>query len=100
MKKDWLWDKNVSENELKEIFADRNNSRFISLAALLLSRKNSAEEVFKEYIKREDFFIRWHSIKRRMRKNSWNNPRIEYWQAIYDTLKKIPEVSKLKQTKS
>lgn len=100
MKKDWLWDKDISENELKEVFADKNNPRFISLAALLLSRKNSAEEVFKEYIKREDFFLRWHSIKKRMRKDSWNDPRIEYWQAIYDTLKKIPEVSELKQTKS
>lgn len=100
MKKDWLWDKNISETKLKEIFVDINNPRFISLVALLLSRKNSAEEVFKKYIKREDFFIRWHSIKRRMRKNSWNDPRIEYWQAIYDTLKKIPEVAELKQPES
>lgn len=100
MKRDWLWDKDIPETELKEVFANRDNPRFISLVALLLSRKNSAEEVFKEYIKREDFFIRWHSIKRRMRKNSWNDPRIEYWQAIYDTLKKIPEVAELKQPKS
>lgn len=97
MKKDWLWDKNISENKLKEIFADKNNLRFISLTALLLSRKNSAEEVFKEYIKREDFFVRWHSIKKRMRKNSWNDQRIEYWQAIYDTLKKIPAIVELRQ---
>lgn len=100
MKKDWLWDKDISEKKLKEIFSNRDNPRFISLSALLLSRKNSAEEVFKEYIKREDFFIRWQSIKRRMRKNSWNDPRIEYWQAIYETLKKIPKVAELKQPKS
>ena len=98
MKKDWLWDKDISESELKEAFANRDNPRFISLVALLLSRKNSAKEVFKEYIKRDDFFVRWNSIKRQMRKNSWNDPRIEYWQAIYDTLKKkVPELSELKQ---
>ncbi|MFH1776104.1 MAG: helix-turn-helix domain-containing protein [Candidatus Omnitrophota bacterium] len=99
MKKDWLWDKDIPETELKKVFADRNNPRFISLAALLLSRKNSAEEVFKEYIKQEDFFVRWQSIKRRMRKNSWNDPRIEYWQAIYDTLKKrAPALGGLKRS--
>lgn len=97
MKKDWLWDKDITEDELKEILANKNNPRFISLVALLLSRKNSAQEVFKEYIKREDFLIRWHSIKRQMRKNSWNDPRIEYWQAIYDTVKKISKPAKLKE---
>jgi transcriptional regulator with XRE-family HTH domain/Tfp pilus assembly protein PilF len=100
MKKDWLWDQDISEREIKEIFSDINDEKFISLSATLLSRKNSAKEVFTDYIKREDFFVSWQKIKKRMRKNSWNDPRIEYWQAIYETLKKeYPELVNLKQKK-
>lgn len=96
MKKDWLWDRNLDEMEIKAIFSDVNNPRFVSYSALLLSRKNSAKEVFKDFLKKEDFFVSWSRIKKQMRRNSWNDPRIEYWQAIYDTLKKIPEMEELK----
>lgn len=99
MKQDWLWDKNIDAKDAKAVFSDKNNSRFISYAGLLLSRKNSAQEVFKEFIKKEDFFVCWHRIKKQMRRNAWNDPRIEYWQAIYETLKKIPELAELKQEK-
>jgi len=96
MKKDWLWDRNLDETEIKAVFSDVNNSRFVSYSALLLSRKNSAKEVFKDFFKKEDFFVSWNKIKKQMRRNSWNDPRIEYWQAIYDTLKKIPGLEELK----
>lgn len=97
MKKDWLWDRNITQREIKNIFSRRDNPRFVELAALLLSRKNSAQEVFKDYIKSADLFISWYKIKRQMRRNSWNDPRIEYWQAIYDTLKKEPRFANLKK---
>lgn len=96
MKTDWLWDRNLDETEIKGVFSDVNNPRFVSYSALLLSRKNSAKEVFKDFFKKEDFFVSWNKIKKTMRRNSWNDPRIEYWQAIYDTLKKIPELEELK----
>lgn len=97
MKRDWLWDRDLDEKEIEKIFSDKDNPKFISLAAVLLSRKNSAQEVFKDYLRREDFYIFWSKIKKQMRKNSWNDPRIEYWQAIYDTLKKVPDLADLKQ---
>lgn len=96
MKGSWLWDRNISEEKIKEIFSNVEHPQFISLAALLLSRTNIAQDVFKEYIKQKDLFILWPRIKRQMRKNAWNDPRIEYWQAIYDTLKKRPEFTRLK----
>lgn len=100
MQRDWFWDRNISRSEIKKIFSNAENPRFIGLAALLLSRKNSAKEAFADYIKREDFFIYWHKIKSEMRKNSWNDPRIEYWQAIYDTLRKNPKFAKLNKSSS
>ena len=39
MKKDWLWDRDIGEKELREILSDVKHSRFIQYVALLLSRK-------------------------------------------------------------
>ncbi|MBM3248695.1 MAG: helix-turn-helix transcriptional regulator [Candidatus Omnitrophica bacterium] len=100
MKSDWLWDRKISAREIIKIFSDKDNPRFISLAALLLSRKNSAKEVFSDYIKRKDFFLSWHAIKKQMRKNSWNDPRIEYWQAVYDAMKQEPVFANLRLQES
>lgn len=97
MKMDWLWDKNIDEQQVKAVLLNIQDQKFVSYAALLLSRKNSAQEVFNDFISREDFFVAWNKIKKQMRKNAWNDPRIEYWQAIYDTLKEEkPELKKLK----
>ncbi len=98
MKRDWLWDRKIPASEVKKIFSRADNPRFIGLAALLLSRKNSAKEVFKDFIKRKDFVVYWHKIKKEMRKNSWNDPRIEYWQAIYDTLRKDPKSANINKS--
>ncbi len=97
METNWLWDKDVNEEQAKAVLADSNHPKFIAYAALLLSRTNSAKDVFRDFITREIFFINWTSIKRQMRKDSWNDPRIDYWQAIYDTLKEEnPELKQLK----
>ncbi len=101
MNQNWLWDKNITEDAAKKILQDTVNPEFIFYAALLLSRKNSAQEVFKEYLKQKDFVIFWQRIKKQMRKNSWNDPRIEYWQAIYETLKaKSLEFAGLREEKN
>ena len=86
MKTNWLWDKDVTEQQVKAILADPKDPKFIAYAALLLSRTNSAKDVFRDFLSRENFFVSWTKIKRHMRKDSWNDPRIEYWQAIYETL--------------
>ncbi|MFH0796284.1 MAG: helix-turn-helix transcriptional regulator [Candidatus Omnitrophota bacterium] len=84
----WLWDRNITEEEAKKGLANPEGADFIELASLLLSRDGIPEEVFSHYLSRESFVTHWVRIKRRMRTNSWNDPRIIFWQAIYDYLKK------------
>jgi len=86
-KSDWLWDRKITAQEAGEILKNPDNGHFLSLASLLLSRKNTPQEVFTAYLKPLDFLKNWPQIKRRMRKDTWNNPRIEFWQAIYEKLK-------------
>ena len=85
--KDWLWDRKISLDKAKEILRDPSYANFLSLSSLLLSRKNSPGEVFKAYLKPKIFLQNWLRIKRQMRRDYWNNPRIEYWQAIYEKLR-------------
>lgn len=87
LKPDWLWDKRVTAGKAKRILSNPKGKHFLSLASLLLSRKNTPKEVFKGYLAPLDFLRYWSKIKRQMRKNRWNNPRIEFWQAIYERLK-------------
>jgi len=87
LKQDWLWDRKITVKEAKSILSNPENERFLSLSGLLLSRKNSPEEVLKNYLDPSDFLKNWDKIKRCMRRDNWNNPRIEFWQAIYDKLK-------------
>jgi DNA-binding XRE family transcriptional regulator len=84
---DWLWDKSISPKKAISILRNTKDEHFLSLASLLLSRKNTPKEVFKVYLKPTVFLQNWQRIKRQMRKDSWNNPRIEFWQAIYEKLK-------------
>jgi len=86
MKNDWLWDRNISIRQAVRILNNPKHPRFISISGLLLSRKNSPQEVFRNYIKAEEFCRYWLAIKRQMRRDDWNNPRIEFWQAVYEKL--------------
>lgn len=86
MKVDWLWDKKLTLAEVKDILKDESNERFVDIASTLLSRKNNPKEVFEEYVDKIDFAKNWPKIKRRMRKDKWNNPRITFWQAVYEKL--------------
>ena len=87
VKHDWLWDRKISAKQARLILNKPENKHFLVLASLLLSRKNTPKEVFQDYLKPLDFLQNWHRIKRQMRKDSWSNPRIEFWQAIYEKLK-------------
>lgn len=86
MKKDWLWDRKLTEKQAKKILNNPADPRFIYLASLLLTRKNVPKEIFGVYLKPDDFCRHWAKIKRKMRKDAWGNPRIEFWQAIYEKL--------------
>lgn len=85
--RDWLWDKKISVEKARMILKDPERRRFLSLAGVLLSRKNTPKEVFRYYLDPILFIRYWYKIKRQMRKDDWNDPRIEYWQAIYESLR-------------
>jgi len=91
-KTDWLWDRNIQESRVKKILSNPADKRFFNLSALLLARKNIPKEVLGKYLDPVIFCRNWGRIKKEMRKNKWNNPRIDFWQAIYETVK-----SKLKK---
>lgn len=81
-----MWDRNISEKKAIKILRNPAHPRFIPLSSLLLSRKNTPREVLRYYIKPEKFCRYWLMIRRRMSKDAWNNPRIEFWQAVYEKL--------------
>lgn len=80
----WLWDMKITEKQAKKILSDPEDKDFIPLAAVLLARNNSPRVVMTKYLSPEDFCRHWAKIKKQMRKDSWNNPRITFWQAIYE----------------
>lgn len=86
MKTNWLWDKKITDLQAKRILRDPSNMKFISLGAVLLARSNEPRKVFKNYIGSREFCRYWPAIKRKMRKDKWNEPRIIFWQAIYEKL--------------
>lgn len=85
-KNDWLWDRKISVKKAKVILKNPQNEHFLPLASILLSRKNIPREVFKNYLKPLCFVQNWNRIKKHMRLNTWNDPRIEFWQAIFERL--------------
>ena len=86
MRPEWLWDRNISVEEIKEILINPEHVRFVEIAALLLSRNNTPKEIFEQYLDRKVFVQNWARIKHRMRKDVWSDPRIIFWQAVYEKL--------------
>lgn len=86
MRPEWLWDRNISVKEIQNVLKDPEHERFSELAALLLSRNNAPKEIFGQYLDKKIFVQNWARIKRRMRTNAWNDPRIIFWQAVYQKL--------------
>ncbi|HOW88474.1 MAG TPA: helix-turn-helix transcriptional regulator [Candidatus Omnitrophota bacterium] len=87
MKKPWLWNINKTEAEIKRILADPEDKAFVHYAALLFSRHTGLpKEIFGTYIRKEDFCRHWPAIKRRMRKDKWNDERIPFWDGAHDFL--------------
>ena len=86
MRPGWLWDKNLSIEEIRGILRDPQHERFVHTAALLLSRNNVPKDIFDQYLDRKIFVHNWVRIKGQMRKNSWNDSRIVFWQAVYEKI--------------
>jgi len=86
MKADWLWDRKTTPAKARRIFKKPDSPLFLIMAALLLARKNVPKEVFKDYLDPLIFCRYWPAIKRKMRQDKWTEPRIIFWQAIYEKL--------------
>lgn len=84
MNDNWLWDLDLSEREVRSILSNPNDPRFTRIAALMLARVNDPKEVLGNYIGQEAFCQNWARIKREMRKNKWDEPRIIWWQAVQE----------------
>lgn len=86
MKENWLWDRRISLSSAKRILKQPKHKKFTLLASLLFARNNNPKKVFKQYIDPLLFCKYWAPIKKRMHKDKWNDPRIIFWQAIYERL--------------
>lgn len=84
--KTWLWNVKLTDAEAREILKDPENPRFLIYAARRLATANLPREVFKDYLKQEDFLRFWPAVKRQMRKDSWNRERVIFWQGVYEYL--------------
>lgn len=86
MKDNWLWDRKITYAAARRILKKPAHREFLTLAALLLSRENEPGKVLKKYIDPVTFCRYWAAIKKRMRQDKWSEPRIIFWQAIYEKL--------------
>lgn len=87
MKNNWLWDIKVTDIEAKSILKNPVHKDFLRFTALLLARNNQPKQVFREFLSPLLFCEHWHTIKRKMREDKWSEPRIIFWQAIYEQVK-------------
>ena len=81
-----LYNERNSDLSSYKILKNPKGERFVEIAALLLSRNNAPKEIFDRYLDKTIFVQQWARIKRQMRKNTWNDPRIIFWQAVYKKL--------------
>lgn len=88
MKENIFWDKKMSIDDVKNILRDESHERFIYFASLLLSRTNQINKVLTDYLDKVTFCRNWRKIKQKMRKDKWNDPRINYWEEVYKVVVK------------
>ena len=84
--KAWLWNVKTTDAEARKILADPGHPAFLVYAARRLATANLPREVFRDYLKKEDFLKFWPSVKRQMRKDSRNRERVVFWQGVYEYL--------------
>jgi len=95
MKENIFWDKAITTKEIKNILKDESNQRFIEYASLLLSRTSDIKRVFPDYLDKVIFCNNWRKIKQRMRKDKWNDPKINLWDQVYRVILQKIDISKL-----
>jgi len=86
VEKSWLWNVKTTDAEARKILADPGHPAFRVYAARRLAAANLPREVFRDYLKKEDFLKSWPAVKRQMRKDSRNRDRVIFWQGVYEYL--------------
>lgn len=100
MTADIFWDRKTTKKEAQAILKDDSDPRFAEFASLVLSRVGKPKEVFDIYMDKMTFLKHWRKIKRRMRKDSWNNTRIIFWDEVYDVLSQDVDKKQLKEKRT
>lgn len=83
MEINWLWDSQLSEDEVQKILKEPNHPKFDLYAEKLLSRVADPKVVF-NWVQEMGFCQKWPWIKKRMRKDRWLKERVIFWQTIYE----------------
>ena len=87
MKINWLWDTQLDEKRVKKILHNERDPRFFLYAEKLFSRVKDPKIAF-EFINRDSFCREWHTIKKRIQKDTWAKVKTEFWQQMYEKVLK------------
>lgn len=85
MKSEWLWDSRYNERQAGRILKNPKDPRFPLIAEKLISRISPAKKAF-EFIDKETFCRNWMKIKKRMRRDSWLQDKVLFWQTVYENI--------------
>ncbi len=94
-----FYDRKLSFEEIKDILRDGSHKKFISFAALLLGRTTDIKGVFSTYLDKITFCKNWRKIKRKMRKDKWTSPNINFWDEVYNVFIEEREIREAKETR-
>lgn len=94
-----FYDRRLSLEEIKNILRDGSHKKFISFAALLLGRTMDIKGVFSTYLDKITFCKNWRRIKRKMRKDKWTSPNINFWDEVYNVFVEEREIKEAKETR-
>ena len=100
MPADIFWDRKTTKQEALNILKNAADPRFAEYASLVLSRVGKPKDVFGTYLSKISFLKNWRKIKRRMRKDSWNDKRIIFWDEVYDVLSQGIDRKQFKEKRS
>lgn len=100
MPADIFWDRKTTKQEAQNILKSDSDPKFVEYASLVLSRVGKPKEVFDTYLSKITFLKNWRKIKRRMRKDNWNDTRIIFWDEVYSVLSQGVDKSELKEKRA
>lgn len=100
MPADIFWDRKTTKKKAQAILKNDSDPRFTEYASLVLSRVGKPKEVFDAYMDKLTFLKNWRKIKRRMRKDSWNDTRIIFWDEVYSVLSQDVDRKELKEKRA